>query len=74
MLTIPGAGACADNRLPLARTAMFSAACIVALCLTMLLLLLRTLRVAQNPFEVGDEIHFFHSNKVVEGFVIDIGW
>lgn len=33
-----------------------------------------TLCVVQNPFEVGDEIHFFHSNKVVEGFVIDIGW
>lgn len=27
-----------------------------------------------NPFEVGDEITFFHNNKVVEGFVIDIGW
>ena len=47
--------------------------CVIGLCLT-LLLLLRTPRVAQNPFEVGDEIHFFHSNKVVEGFVIDIGW
>lgn len=60
----------------------------IALCLTLLLLLLlrtcalgltlpllpRTCRAAQNPFEVGDEIHFFHSNKVVEGFVIDIGW
>ncbi len=34
---------------------------------------LRVLR-AQNPFEVGDEITFFHNNKVVEGFVIDIGW
>ena len=28
----------------------------------------------QTPFEVGDEIHFFHANKQVEGFVIDIGW
>ncbi|KAL6751057.1 Mechanosensitive ion channel-domain-containing protein [Haematococcus lacustris] len=27
-----------------------------------------------NPFEVGDEINFFHNNKMVEGFVIDIGW
>jgi len=27
-----------------------------------------------NPFEVGDEVTFFHNNKVVEGFVIDIGW
>lgn len=29
---------------------------------------------SQNPFEVGDEVTFFHNNKVVEGFVIDIGW
>ena len=28
----------------------------------------------QNPFEVGDEVHFFHSNKIVEGMVLDIGW
>lgn len=28
----------------------------------------------QNPFEVGDEVTFFHNNKTVEGFVIDIGW
>ena len=28
----------------------------------------------QTPFEVGDEIHFFHTNKQVEGIVIDIGW
>ncbi|GIL65669.1 hypothetical protein Vafri_19341 [Volvox africanus] len=27
-----------------------------------------------SPFEVGDEVHFFHSNKVVEGMVLDIGW
>ncbi len=28
----------------------------------------------QSPFEVGDEVHFFHANKVVEGMVLDIGW
>ncbi|MEW5303017.1 MAG: hypothetical protein WDW36_005750 [Sanguina aurantia] len=27
-----------------------------------------------NPFEVGDEVHFFHTSKNVEGIVIDIGW
>eukprot|EP00195_Chlamydomonas_chlamydogama_P016583 CAMPEP_0202913296 /NCGR_PEP_ID=MMETSP1392-20130828/60112_1 /ASSEMBLY_ACC=CAM_ASM_000868 /TAXON_ID=225041 /ORGANISM="Chlamydomonas chlamydogama, Strain SAG 11-48b" /LENGTH=714 /DNA_ID=CAMNT_0049604509 /DNA_START=272 /DNA_END=2416 /DNA_ORIENTATION=- len=27
-----------------------------------------------SPFEVGDEVHFFHSNKNVEGIVMDIGW
>eukprot|EP00198_Chlamydomonas_reinhardtii_P010846 XP_001700183.1 predicted protein [Chlamydomonas reinhardtii] len=27
-----------------------------------------------SPFEVGDEVHFFHSNKIVEGMVLDIGW
>ncbi|GFR48179.1 hypothetical protein Agub_g10027 [Astrephomene gubernaculifera] len=27
-----------------------------------------------SPFEVGDEVHFFHSSKVVEGIVLDIGW
>jgi hypothetical protein len=30
--------------------------------------------VPQSPFEVGDEVHFFHTNKVVEGMVLDIGW
>jgi hypothetical protein len=24
--------------------------------------------------QVGDEISFFHNNKTIEGFVIDIGW
>jgi hypothetical protein len=24
--------------------------------------------------EEGDEIHFFHTHKVVEGYVINIGW
>jgi len=28
----------------------------------------------QNPFEVGDEVTFFHNNKVIEGIVADIGW
>jgi MscS family membrane protein len=28
----------------------------------------------QSPFEVGDEVHFFHPSKVVEGIVMDIGW
>jgi len=27
-----------------------------------------------NPFEVGDEVTFFHNNKVIEGIVADIGW
>ncbi|GAX82316.1 hypothetical protein CEUSTIGMA_g9745.t1 [Chlamydomonas eustigma] len=27
-----------------------------------------------TPFEVGDEITFYHSNVQVEGIVIDIGW
>lgn len=27
-----------------------------------------------TPAQVGDEIVFFHNNKTVEGFVIDIGW
>eukprot|EP00955_Chlamydomonas_euryale_P071946 361250-Chlamydomonas_euryale.AAC.14 len=27
-----------------------------------------------NPFEEGDEIHFFHTSKQVEGYVINIGW
>jgi hypothetical protein len=29
---------------------------------------------SQNPFEVGDEITFFHNSKVIEGIVLDIGW
>lgn len=28
----------------------------------------------QTPFEVGDEVTFFQSNKQVEGIVIDVGW
>lgn len=28
----------------------------------------------QNPFEVGDEVTFIHSNKLIEGIVADIGW
>ena len=28
----------------------------------------------QNPFEVGDEVHFFYSNRNVEGHITDIGW